>query len=107
KDAPGREFGVGRGEHRVTRPRILEPLAARAQIRRAQLPLTQRILDTGDEASLLFLVTDLEPIFDKLNPAIDNEQLELRPDLAKAAALLLFAEAEPTPHSSPDAARRR
>src|SRR5215510_8079350 len=46
-DIPRCEVCIGRSKHRVARPRMLEPFAARAQIRRAQLPLPQRILDTG------------------------------------------------------------
>src|SRR5262249_39652447 len=38
-NVPWRELRIGGGEHRVARPRILEPSASRAQIRRAQLPL--------------------------------------------------------------------
>ena len=64
-----------------------------------QLPLTQRILDTGDEAALLLLLTDLQPVFDELDTAIDNEQFKLRANLEKAAVLLVCAEAHDALHA--------
>src|SRR5262249_6073333 len=92
-DAPGCEVCVGCREHSVARSRVFEPLTSRAQICRAKLPLAQRILDAGQETALLLLLTNLQPVFDHPNAAIDNEQLELRADLEKAPVLLVCAEA--------------
>ena len=77
-NVPRCELGIGRLKHEVTRPRVLEPFASRTQIRGAQLPLAQRILDTGNEAALLLLVADLQPVFDEYDAVIDDEQFELR-----------------------------
>src|SRR5262249_40275503 len=115
-NVPGCEICVGRCEHRVARSRIFEPSAARAQIRRAQLPLPQRILNASQEAALLLRVADLQPVFDQLNTAVDNEQLELRANLEEVAMLLVSAEAHDVLNARPvipaavedhDLARRR
>ena len=69
---------VGRLEHGVARPRVFVPLGARGQVHRAQLPLTQRIVDAGLEPPLLFLVPDFEPELDEDDPAVDHLLLEQR-----------------------------
>ena len=73
----------------VARPRVLEPAAARVQIRRAELPLAQRVLDAGLEAALLLRLAHLEPVLDQLDPVVDDVVLELGTDLEKALVLRL------------------
>src|SRR5262249_27976161 len=47
----------------------------------------------GDKTAFLLFVADLEPVFDQLNTAVDNEQLELGADLEKTVVLVVGAEA--------------
>src|SRR5215471_16132308 len=91
-DVPGRELRVRGFEHDVAGPRVLVPPAARAQIRRAQLPLAQRIADAGLEAALLLLVADLQPELHEHDAVVDDVFLELGTDLEETPVLGLGAE---------------
>src|SRR5262245_57441386 len=115
-DIPGRELRVCGLEHQVARPRVLEPFAPRAQVRRAQLPLAQRIFDAGLEAALLLLIAHLQPVFDEQDALVDDVQLKLGADLKEATVFLLGAEAHHVLDAGPvvpaavedhDLARRR
>src|SRR5262245_11150023 len=86
-DVPGSPLRVRSLEHDVACPRVLEPSAARAQIRRAQLPLAQRIGDAGLEAALLLRLAHLEPVLDQLDAVVDNVMLELGADHEEALVL--------------------
>ena len=57
-------------EHHVPGAGILEPLAARGKIHRAEFPLAKRIVDSRLEAAFLFLVAHFQPDFDELNAAV-------------------------------------
>src|SRR5437762_12778212 len=64
KDVPRRLLRVGRLEHHVAGAGILEPPAPRGQVHRAELPLPQRVGDTGFEPTLLLRVAHLQPELD-------------------------------------------
>ena len=70
QDVPRCVLGIGGLKHQVARAGVFIPFLARRQIDRAELPLAERIVDARLEAATLFLVTDLQPIFDQLNAAI-------------------------------------
>src|SRR5215467_12884486 len=92
-DVPGRKLRVRGLKHYVARPRVLEPSAPRAKVRRAQLPLAQRVCDPGLEAALLLGLAHLEPVLDEMDAVIHEVQLELGAGLEEALVLLLRAEA--------------
>src|SRR4029077_14469130 len=101
EDVPGCKFRVRGFEHDVARARIIEPPAPRAQVRRAQLPLAQRIFDTGFEAALLLGLAYLEPVLDQLDAVVDDVHLELGANLQEALVLLFRAEAHHVLDASP------
>ena len=70
QDIPRCVFGVRRLEHHIPGAGILEPLAARGEIHRAELPLAERIVDLRLEAAFPFLVAHFQSDFDKLNAAV-------------------------------------
>src|SRR5262249_50772093 len=59
-------------QHAVARPRVVVPVPPRFQVGGAQLPLPQGVLNPRLESPCLFLVADLEPEFDQLNPTLHN-----------------------------------
>src|SRR5204862_5245905 len=89
---PRRPLGVRRFEHQVPSARVFEPFAARWEVHWTELPLAQRILQAGLEAELLFLVTNLQPNFDKFDSGIYDVFLDLRTKLEKLS--MLFGSAE-------------
>src|SRR6266404_129171 len=91
-EVPRRMFGVGGIEHVISGPRIFEPLAARWEIHRAELPLAYGIVDARLEAALLFLVADFQPELDELNAAIDQVLFHHRAEIEKPPVFLLRAE---------------
>src|SRR6266480_2004478 len=98
-DVPRRVFGVGGIEHAIARPGIFEPLAARREVHRAELPLADGVVYTRLEAALLFLVADFEPELDELDAAIDQVLFHHRSEIEKPPVFLLRAE----PHHMLDA----
>src|ERR1700730_6222029 len=80
-------------EHDVARPRVLEPFAPRAQVHRAQLPLTQRIRDAGLEAAFLLRVAHLQPELDEQDAIVNDISLELGANLEEAPVLRFRTEA--------------
>src|SRR5579885_1441597 len=93
-DVPGRPWRVGGVEHLVSRQRVVVPAPPRFQVGRAQLPLPQRVVDAGPEASLLLLVVDLEPELDQPDSVARQDLLEGGAKLQELAVLVLRAEAE-------------
>src|SRR5690242_17470654 len=92
-DAPRRGFGVCRFQHEVAGSRIIIPASIGLEIHRAQLPLTDRIIDPGVKALLLLFLPDLKPNLDQSDPAIDDEFLDLRGQFEEALVFFLVAEA--------------
>src|SRR5262249_58019476 len=92
-DVPGRIIRVRGLEHDVSRPRVLKPSAPRAQVRWAQLPLAQRVIDACLEAALLLRVAYLQPELDEQNPVIDDVHLELGADLEESLVFCFRAKA--------------
>ena len=87
------------GEHLVLGPGVLDPLLARLEVHRAQLPAPHRVVDAGLEAPLLLVVGDGEPVLDEDDPGADEHALELRAGAHELLVLLLGAE----PHDALDA----
>src|SRR4030095_14928211 len=92
-DVPRSPLGIRRFEHQVPRARVLEPLAARGKVHRAEFPLAERIVDARLEAALLLLVTDLQPDFDQVDAFIHDVLLDLRTNFQKAGVIFLRAKA--------------
>src|SRR3954447_18724146 len=76
-DIPGRMFRAGRLQHQVPRLRIVVPSPVGFRIHRAQLPLTERIVDSRLEPALLLVHSDLEPELDKDDATCDDIFLHL------------------------------
>src|ERR1041385_2849742 len=87
-DVPGSVVRIRCLEHLVARARVLKPSFTRWKVHVAKLPLPDRIFDTRFEATLLFLVADLEPVLEEENSVIGDLLLELRTDFEKALPLL-------------------
>jgi hypothetical protein len=83
---------VGVGEHLVLGAGILDPVLARFDVHRAQLPALARIADAVLEATLLFLVVDREPVFDEVDARAHQHLLEQRAGAQELAVFLLAAE---------------
>src|SRR5262245_133667 len=101
QDVPGGELRVGGLKHDVARLRICEPFASRAQVRRAQLPLAQRIRDAGAEAALLLLLAHLKPELDEQDAIVNNISFELGANFKEAPVLRRRTEAHHVLDSSP------
>src|SRR5688572_6187646 len=89
QDIPRRELRIRRFEHHVARAGVIEPATARGQVHRTELPLAEGIGDAGLEPPLLFLVADLEPVLDDLDPAVHDVFLERGTELEESIVLLL------------------
>ena len=93
RDVPRRPCGVGRGEHRVPRPRVVVPAAVRLQVHVRQLPDLPRVVDPALQAAGLLVGADLEPVLDQQDPGVDHRLLEGRHQLEEPLGLLRRAEA--------------
>ena len=80
-------------EHHLLGLGVLLPAPARLEVHRAQLPLLQRIVDAHQEAQMLLLVGDREPIFDQDDARAHQHALELRRGLEELLVFLVGAEA--------------
>src|SRR5262245_14142544 len=98
-DVPRRLGRVGDLQHAVARPRVVVPAPPRFQVGGTQLPLPQWVLNPRLEPPFLFLVADLEPEFDQLNPTLNNVLFNLWAQLEEMTILLRCAE----PHDMLDA----
>src|SRR3954462_3907788 len=87
-DVPRRDARVGLLQHGVARAGIVVPALAGGQVHRTELPLPDRIPDTGLEAPLLLLVADFHPQLDQDDAALDEELLRLGTRLQEALVLL-------------------
>src|SRR5262249_45364177 len=91
QDEPGSELRVSSIEHDVAGARVLEPPAARRQVHRAELPLTERICNSRFKSPLLLLVADFEPDLDQLDTPGHDVVFELWAKLEKSAVLVFRA----------------
>src|SRR5262249_14595928 len=73
-------------------PRVVVPAPPRFQVGGTQLPLPQWVFNTRLEPPGLFLVADLEPEFDQLDPALHNVLFSLWAQVEETAILLRRAE---------------
>src|SRR5580704_3004920 len=97
-DIPRRPRGVGREEHLVACPRVVEPVGIRFEIHVGQLPDLAPVVDAPLQAPRLLFGADLQPILQQNDPGIDDELLEYGHHLQEAFGLLLGAE----PHHALD-----
>src|SRR5664280_1440458 len=79
---------VRRQNHRVTCPRVVEPVAVRLQVHRRQLPGLPSVVDPTLESSCLFFPTDLQPVLQQIDPGVDHHFLDHWSQLQKALRLL-------------------
>src|SRR5262245_46621319 len=93
-DVPRSIRRIRGGEHHVPRVRVRVPAPPRLEIGRAEFPLPQGVVDARLEAPLLLLRTNLQPVLDEADPALDHLLLPQRTDVEEVAVLLLGAEAE-------------
>src|SRR6266404_1252941 len=91
-DVPRRMLGVCGIEHPISRPGICEPLVARREVHRAELPLAYGVVDAQIEAALLLLVADFEPELNELKAAIDQVLFHHRAEIEKPPVFLIRAE---------------
>ena len=92
-DVPPSFGDVRVDEHLVLRPRELDPVLARLQIHRAELPAAHRVVDPGLEAALLLFVAHREPVLQQDDPVFHEHPLEDRGLAEEAGVLLRGAEA--------------
>ncbi len=83
-----------RSQHRPPWPWCTPPSGRRRlEVHRAELPLLQRIVDADEEAQLLLLVGDREPVLDEPDARAHQHALELRARAEELLVPLLAAEA--------------
>src|SRR5580704_18447276 len=97
-DIPRRPRGVGREEHLVACPRVVEPAGIRFEIHVGQLPDLAPVVDAPLQAPRLLFGADLQPILQQNDPGIDDDLLEYGHHFQEAFGLLLGAE----PHHTLD-----
>ena len=90
----GASRDVGHGEHLVLGLGELDPLLARLQVHRAELPALERVLRTLLEAALLLGVADREPVLEQDDPGAHEHPLELGRGAQPLLVLLRSAEPE-------------
>ena len=81
-------------EHLLLDLGVLLPAHARLQVHGAQLPLLHGVVDTHQEAQLLLLVGDREPVLDQHDARAHQHALELR-DVAEELLDLIVASRSP------------
>src|SRR5215471_10090016 len=115
-DVPRRLGRIGDFQHAVARPRVVVPAPPRFQVGGTQLPLPQRVLNPRLEPPFLFLVADLEPEFDQLDPGVHNVPCNIWAPVEETLILLRRAETHnmldakagvPTAVKNNDLTRRR
>src|SRR5207247_337427 len=105
---PGRLFDVAVRKHLVLRLGVIDPAGSGLQVHRAQLPALAGIVDAPEEAPLLLVIADREPVLDEdalarrvpsfedddhaqaalAYPLLELEQLHLEPPQLLLVALL-------------------
>ena len=65
-------------QHDFLGPGVVFPAAPGFQIHRAQLPLLERIVDAPQEAHMLLLIRDREPVLDEVNTGAHQHAFEIR-----------------------------
>ncbi len=75
-DVPRRSRSIRRLQHGIARTRIVIPAAVRLQVHWAQLPALGWILNSREEALVLFLFRYFEPVFQKDDALADQKALE-------------------------------
>src|SRR5207244_3479153 len=68
-DVPRSILSIRDIEHLIASMRVVVPTFAGGQVRWAELPLAQRILDPRLEPPLLFLIAYFQPEFDQPDPS--------------------------------------
>src|SRR5208337_1346242 len=85
--------GCVRGtQHGVASPRVVVPAAMRLQIHWTQFPALRRVFDTCEEAAMLLLFRDIEPVLQQDDAIADNEVFEDGTAFEKLLVFLLGAE---------------
>jgi NAD(P)-dependent dehydrogenase (short-subunit alcohol dehydrogenase family) len=74
---PGRLGDVGALQHHLLGLGVVLPAAAALQVHRAELPLLERVVDAAQEAQVLLVVGDREPVLDELDARAHQHALEL------------------------------
>src|SRR6266404_3676002 len=92
-DEPRRLLAVGVLQHQILGARILDPVLARFEVHRAQLPALDRVAHALGEALFLLPVIHREPVLDQVDSRADQHLLELRASAEEFAILLVGAEA--------------
>ena len=79
-------------QHQVLGLGVLDPVLARLQVHRAQLPALDRVVGALDEAALLFLIADGEPVLDQNDAGPHQHVLEHRAGVQELLVFLVGAE---------------